>query len=122
MKGVKVVFDGGFKEYSYACFDDDVKPGEYYIVLAPDNRPAVVKIVSVSNKLPEAANKAILYKLDVVSHIQTNLTLQKRIEGYKETKQKLDEKLDKFQQRSVYQLLAQHDTEAAELLKQLSSY
>lgn len=122
MKGVKVVFDGGFKEYSYACFDDNVKAGDYYVVLAPDNRPAVVKIVTVNNKLPEVANKALLYKLDLDSHISSNSVLQKRIEAYKDTKRKLDEKLDKFQQQSVYQLLAQHDAEAAALLKQLSNY
>lgn len=119
MKTVKVVFDSGFKEYSFMCPYDNVKAGDWVIVMTPRDTPAVVTVVDVQNGVVNGATKSIVDILDKEEIEQYYKEVQERCKVWLNAKRLLDEKLAKFQERSVYAMLAEHDPEVNTLLKQL---
>ena len=117
MKTVQVLFDGGYKNYSYLCHDNSVQVGDWALVMTPRNIPAVVVVQDVSDVIGSKATKAII-KLLNKDHLYIDDTeAQIRCIRYLDAKKKLDEKLVKFKEIGQYQLLALQDPEAAELLK-----
>lgn len=118
MKAVKVLFAGGNQTYTYACFDVTVKEGDKVVVDSPRDGPVIVTVTEVLNNIPKVVTKAIVCKFDIEQY-QHN---QKRLEVYLEAKSKLDAKLAKFQELHVYEILAQQDQEASDLLRIVKGY
>lgn len=120
MKVVKVLFDSGFKEYSYLYLNDEpVERGDWLVVMTPRGVPAIVTVTEVSNALGSKATKPVLLKLgkERLDHLQALKT--SRAAKILDAKKRLDEKLEKFKEYGQYEALAAYDPEAAVLLDYL---
>ena len=118
MKIVGVKFMGVGQEYSY-IFDlsNDVAVGDYVVVDSPYNGFVTAKVCSVKTSLTGGkATKYVVDYVDVSAH-NARIEAQKRAEGIKKA---LAKKLKAFQEAQCYQLLAQSDQEAAQLIEELN--
>jgi len=115
---VKVVFESSSKRYSYFCLKAlDVKVGDRVVVEAKDST-CVVTVVEVG---PYSDTK-----MDLKWVLATEKFLKQNIQDVKERWSKvqalraeLDERKRQFEENDVWRMLAQHDSIAANLLKQL---
>lgn len=119
MKTVKVLFDRGNTSYSYMCLNNDVKVGDWALVMTPKDIPAVVEVIDVLEGAANNAKKAVIEILNQDSIIHDNEAVQTRSLAWVAAKKRLEEKLAAFQERKVYEMLAEEDSEAAVLIKQL---